>query len=262
MTTDPKQSDDSSPARKPRWTSSSAAPQEASRSKPSTGGTARIGASVSVCSTPSGARIDHCELHSGDRHRYPYRLFSSVHSLRPVWNVYRGGRARCGECHPSDDRHPLPGGAFGTRTGSGLFWHPYAYGLSPVADMQGHSRPRSPTASEVIIAVGRGVVNQMSIGMIVVADEWTSDMSHRTITRIGELLDVSVVSFPASPTTSVELLDAPEEFQPDLAGPVAARQAVRGCLLTGRYGQSGCGRRDGTSARSTWSRRAVTVRAP
>ena len=79
--------------------------------------------------------------------------------------------------------------------------------------------PRSPTASEVIIAVGRGDVNQMSIGMIVVEDEWTSDMSQRTITRIGKLLDVSVVSFPASPTTSVELLDAPEEFQPDLAGP-------------------------------------------
>jgi HK97 family phage prohead protease len=74
--------------------------------------------------------------------------------------------------------------------------------------------PRSPAALEVILAVGRGDVSQMSIGMCVADDEWSDDMSRRVITRIGELLDVSVVSFPASPTTSVELLAVPEELQP------------------------------------------------
>lgn len=99
--------------------------------------------------------------------------------------------------------------------------------------------PRSPTASEVIIAVGRGDVNQMSIGMIVEADDWTPDMSHRTITRIGELLDCSIVSFPASPSTNAELLDAPEEFQPDLAGP----DATLGAPFGGGSSQDGTGSR-------------------
>jgi Caudovirus prohead serine protease len=83
--------------------------------------------------------------------------------------------------------------------------------------------PRSPTASEVIIAVGRGDVNQTSIGMVVADDTWSGDMSHRTINRISELLDVSVVSFPASPTTTVELLDAPEEFSPTSPARTAAK---------------------------------------
>ena len=48
----------------------------------------------------------------------------------------------------------------------------------------------------------------------VLAEGWP-DLHHRTITQLAELLDVSVVSFPASPTTSAELLDVPEHLQPD-----------------------------------------------
>jgi hypothetical protein len=55
----------------------------------------------------------------------------------------------------------------------------------------------------------------MSIGMVVEDDDWSADFSERRITKIGELLDVSVVSFPASPTTSVVLADAPPHLQPD-----------------------------------------------
>jgi hypothetical protein len=68
-------------------------------------------------------------------------------------------------------------------------------------------------------------------------------MSHRTITRLAELLDVSVVSFPASLTTSAELLDAPEALLPDadLGGPVGTQSAP--------YPAAGSGQ-DGTGSRS------------
>jgi hypothetical protein len=86
--------------------------------------------------------------------------------------------------------------------------------------------PRSPTAQEVIVAVGRGDVNGASIGMVVEEDEWSSDMSHRTISRLRPL-DCSVVSFPASPTTTAELLDCPEALLPgaDFGGPDGTQNA-------------------------------------
>lgn len=101
--------------------------------------------------------------------------------------------------------------------------------------------PRSPAAQEVIVSVGRGDINQMSIGMVVADDEWSADMSQRTISSIASLPDVSVVTYPASPTTSVELLDAPEHFLPDLAGPDGTQNAP--------FPIAGVGSQDGTGSR-------------
>ena len=220
MTTDPKQSDDSSPARKPRWTSEQRRSAGGIEKRAEYRGhreDRRFGVGVlnapaerasttanSTAATVTGTPIVYSVPYTvSDR----FGTFTEVVAPGAVSAIL-----------PTTDTRFLVehSGLALARVSSGtltLTDSPQSLTCRATLD------PRSPTASEVIIAVGRGVVNQMSIGMIVVADEWTSDMSHRTITRIGELLDVSVVSFPASPTTSVELLDAPEEFQPDLAGP-------------------------------------------
>jgi hypothetical protein len=53
---------------------------------------------------------------------------------------------------------------------------------------------------------------------VVEADEWDQTFSSRRITRIRELADVSVVSYPASPTTSAALTDAPADLLPEERG--------------------------------------------
>jgi HK97 family phage prohead protease len=64
--------------------------------------------------------------------------------------------------------------------------------------------PKNPDVQRVQSAVGRGDLDQMSIGMRVKDQEWNEDYTERTIREI-ELFDVSVVTFPASPTTSASL---------------------------------------------------------
>ena len=59
-------------------------------------------------------------------------------------------------------------------------------------------------------AIARGDVDQMSFGFTVAEDEWEtldaeSGKELRTIKKIGRLLDVSAVTFPANPNTDVAL---------------------------------------------------------
>lgn len=58
--------------------------------------------------------------------------------------------------------------------------------------------------------VRRGDVDSMSFGFTVQADEWAQKDGEviRTITEIGDLLDVSVVTFPAYPQTDVQARSA------------------------------------------------------
>jgi HK97 family phage prohead protease/HK97 family phage major capsid protein len=51
--------------------------------------------------------------------------------------------------------------------------------------------------------IKRGDITQSSFAFTIDADEWSEDRSTRTITKIGKLLDVSSVTYPASPTTTV-----------------------------------------------------------
>jgi HK97 family phage prohead protease len=64
--------------------------------------------------------------------------------------------------------------------------------------------PANPTVQEISSAMTRGDLDQMSIGMRVHRQEWNEDYTERTIIE-AELFDVSVVTFPASPTTAASL---------------------------------------------------------
>ena len=64
--------------------------------------------------------------------------------------------------------------------------------------------PANPTVQEVRSAMDRGDLDQMSIGFRVHRQEWNGDYTERFIKEV-ELFDVSVVTFPASPTTSANL---------------------------------------------------------
>lgn len=76
-------------------------------------------------------------------------------------------------------------------------------GLSFVAKLD----KRQALAADLLIAIERGDVSQMSCGFIVdpTGDEWSADSTQRSIYRFADLLDVSAVCFPASPTTSIQL---------------------------------------------------------
>lgn len=64
--------------------------------------------------------------------------------------------------------------------------------------------PMNPTVQEIRSAMSRGDLDQMSIGFQVTRQEWNGDYTQRTIKEV-KLFDVSVVTFPASPTTSASV---------------------------------------------------------
>lgn len=72
--------------------------------------------------------------------------------------------------------------------------------------------PENPTVQEIRSAMSRGDIDQMSIGMRVHRQEWNEDYTERSIIE-AELFDVSVVTFPASPTTSASLRSLDEWFE-------------------------------------------------
>ena len=65
---------------------------------------------------------------------------------------------------------------------------------------------RMTAARDLLVAVGRGDVSQCSIGFCVEEDSWSEDFTSRTVTKWASLFDVSAVTFPASPTTSISLV--------------------------------------------------------
>lgn len=75
--------------------------------------------------------------------------------------------------------------------------------------------PANPTVQEIRSAMDRGDMDQMSIGFRVVRQEWNDDYTQRWI-REAELFDVSVVTYPASPTTSAYLRSVEQLMALDL----------------------------------------------
>ena len=69
--------------------------------------------------------------------------------------------------------------------------------------------PQITVASDLVRAMARGDVNQMSIGFCVApdGDNWDSTFTTRVIRRFETLFDVSAVSMPASPTTSIAVAE-------------------------------------------------------
>lgn len=64
---------------------------------------------------------------------------------------------------------------------------------------------RQQLANDLAIAIERGDVSQMSCGFVVARDEWDDAMEDRSIHALADLLDVSAVTYPASPTTSIKV---------------------------------------------------------
>lgn len=66
--------------------------------------------------------------------------------------------------------------------------------------------PDTQVARDIKVSIDRGDIDQCSFGFIVEADTWEEKDNgdvERTINKVRQLLDVSVVTFPAYPDTSV-----------------------------------------------------------
>ncbi len=68
----------------------------------------------------------------------------------------------------------------------------------------------SHAASDLLDAMSRGDLDEMSIAFRATRQEWNEDYTERTIREI-ELLDVSAVTYPANPATHIQVVedDAP-----------------------------------------------------
>ena len=91
---------------------------------------------------------------------------------------------------------------------------------------------RQQLANDLAIAIERGDVSQMSCGFIVAQDEWSEDWEDRTIQRFADLLDVSAVTYPASPTTTIGIAQ-----RMALAAPVESRARIRKAYVDLRAGK-------------------------
>ena len=101
--------------------------------------------------------------------------------------------------------------------------------------------PRQSAANDLIVALERGTVNQMSVGMEVdpTGDIWAGEddwgmPNERDIFRLANIFDTSAVTFPASPTTTLEL--AQRQWA---AVPVASRERTRQLWELAREGRQG-----------------------
>ena len=93
---------------------------------------------------------------------------------------------------------------------------------------------RSQLACDLAIAIERGDVSQMSCGFVVGMDTWNDDYTQRDIWRLEDLFDVSAVTYPASPTTSVELA-----LRSLMAAPVESRARLRQVWIAAREAREG-----------------------
>lgn len=80
-----------------------------------------------------------------------------------------------------------------------------------------HLDPSNPDVQRIQSAMGRGDLDQMSIGFRVHRQEWNEDYTERSIREL-ELFDVSVVTFPASPSTTASLRSLDELLEAFPAG--------------------------------------------
>lgn len=83
-------------------------------------------------------------------------------------------------------------------------------GLRMEADLD----PSNPTVVELVSALRRGDVDQMSFAFSVVRQEWNDDYTDRTIREV-RLFDVAAVTYPANPATIIGVrADAPDADSP------------------------------------------------
>lgn len=98
--------------------------------------------------------------------------------------------------------------------------------------------PDTQVGRDVGAAIARGDMTQMSCGFIVAEDQWNEEMTVRTIKRIAELLDVSAVTYPASPTTSIAVTQTSARLRAQRHEHLARRDALmrrRDLLISGDH---------------------------
>jgi|SRR5690554_3865755 len=74
--------------------------------------------------------------------------------------------------------------------------------------------PRSPLVQSLISAMSRGDMDEMSVGMRVLNEEWDDEYMNREITELM-LFDASVVTIPANPLAMASLRDADDPNEED-----------------------------------------------
>lgn len=93
---------------------------------------------------------------------------------------------------------------------------------------------RQQLANDFYYAVKRGDLDQMSVGMVVGRDEWgeEGDEETRDIFALSDLLDVSGVTYPASPTTSIAVA-----YRMAMQAPVQTQARMRRLVASATAGQ-------------------------
>lgn len=86
--------------------------------------------------------------------------------------------------------------------------------------------PDTQWARDLLVSMRRGDVNQMSFGFIVEEDDWEKkdDIVYRTIKKVAQLFDVSPVTYPAYPDTTVAVRSM--DAWAKAAGDAEAKRAV------------------------------------
>jgi HK97 family phage prohead protease len=100
-------------------------------------------------------------------------------------------------------------------------------------DCELHVDMRQQLANDLVIAIDRRDVTQMSIGFVTGRDEWDEAMAERTVLVFADLPDVSAVTYPASPTTQVQIAQ-----RMMLAAPIESRARLRNFLVAERAGKT------------------------
>lgn len=98
--------------------------------------------------------------------------------------------------------------------------------------------PATQWANDLLVSMRRGDVDQMSFGFSVETDDWKKDEAgivRRTIKKIGRLYDVSVVTFPAYPQTTVAVRSKVQELTAADAQEGGAADSKKAAGLQGRH---------------------------
>ena len=96
--------------------------------------------------------------------------------------------------------------------------------------MRAQLDPADPDVARIVPKMRAGNLDQMSFAFRTVKDEWSSDYTQRTMRELSlRDGDVSVVTYPASPTTSISLRNAQRKMAaaPLLARVIASLQEER-----------------------------------
>jgi hypothetical protein len=108
-------------------------------------------------------------------------------------------------------------------------------GLAVNADLE----PRSGLVNDIRTAMERGDLDEMSFAFQVTKQEWSPDFEQRDIQEV-RLFDVSVVTYPANPSTSVALrgIEALDAVDDDHAREILGRLQQRFAEPPTRSGMS------------------------